>query len=78
MVTTIQISEDIKNILQRYKKTPKDTYEDVIRELIKEKENSKENELFILREGYEEMYGISKQISQDFDNVDLEGLEKNE
>ena len=75
MVTTIQISEDLKNILYKYKRSSKDSYEDVIKNLIREREENKENRANLLREGYVEMYGISKEISQEFDDVDMKGLD---
>ena len=78
MVTTIQISEDLRDVLQKYKKSSKNSYEDVIRNLINDKEKSKNNNLMILREGYEEMYGLSQEISDDFNDVDVEGLGNNE
>lgn len=78
MTTTIQISEDLRNQLQKYKKSSKETYEDIIKELILEKENLKKNEIEILREGYCEMYGLSNKINDDFENLDLEGIDKNE
>jgi hypothetical protein len=76
MVTTIQISEDLKNILSKYKKSSKETYEDVIKNLIKEKEKSKKEEINLLKENYRELYGVSKKIAKDYEVVDREGLEK--
>ncbi|MDA3856573.1 MAG: hypothetical protein PF569_10040 [Candidatus Woesearchaeota archaeon] len=78
MTTTIQISEDLRNQLKKYKKSSKETYEDIIKELISEKENSKKNEIEILREGYCGMYGLSNKINDDFENLDLKGIDKNE
>lgn len=78
MITTIQITNELKGELQKYKKSSKDTYEDVIKKLILEKKNSKIYENNILREGYEEIYGLSKEINEDFENIDLNGIEENE
>jgi predicted CopG family antitoxin len=78
MVTTIQISEDLRDRLQKYKKSSKESYEDVIKELIEEKESSKNNEVNLLREGYEEMYGLSKEINYDFEDIDLEEMKKDD
>ncbi len=78
MVTTIQISEDLRDQLQKYKKSSKESYEDVIKELILEKKNSENNEIYLLREGYEKMHKISKEISNEFENIDLDGIDKNE
>lgn len=78
MITTIQITNELKGELQKYKKSSKDTYEDVIKKLILEKKNSKIYENNILKEGYEEIYGLSKKINEDFENIDLNGIEENE
>ena len=78
MITTIQLSEDLKNQLKKYKKSSKDTYEDVILALIEDKENIKNQQINILREGYEKMQKNSKEINNDFEDLDLEELEKNE
>lgn len=78
MITTIQISEDLKEILQNYKLNSRETYEDVIKRLIEDKKKSEENKIMLLREGYEEMYSLSKKIADEFENIDLEELNKNE
>lgn len=78
MITTIQISEDLKEILQNYKLNSRETYEDVIKRLIEDKKKSEENKIMLLREGYEDMYSLSKKIADEFENIDLEELNKNE
>ena len=74
MVTTIQISEELKDSLNKYKKKSSQRYEDIIKELLIEKEN----DISLLKEGYEEMYGLSQEISEEFEDIDREELEKNE
>lgn len=78
MVTTIQISENLRDILQKYKKTSKSSYEEVIKDLIEEHEKSKKADYLILKEGYEEMYGLSKKVSDEFDKISIEDMEKND
>ncbi len=78
MITTIQISDDVKSVLQKYKKSSKSTYEDVIKDLIDNYEKSQRDDIMVLREGYEEMYGLSQEVSDDWDDLDVDGLKENE
>lgn len=78
MTTTIQISEELKDILISYKNKSNQTYEDVIRDLINEKEKANKKNILLLKEGYEEMYGLDKKIVKDFEKLDLDGLNKDD
>lgn len=78
MTTTIQISEELKDILISYKNKSNQTYEDVIRDLINEKEKANKKNILLLKEGYETMYGLDKKIVKDFEKLDLDGLNKDD
>lgn len=70
MVTTIQISENLRDKLQKYKNTPKTSYEDVIETLVKNYEASKKKEILMLKEGYLEMENDSKKINKEWEPAD--------
>lgn len=77
MVTTIQISEDLKEELSNLKTSPKSTYEDVIKKTIKKYKESEQEELDFLKESYIEMYKLTKEISQETEKAQLKDLKKN-
>ncbi len=70
MVTSIQISENLRDKLQKYKKTSKTSYEDVIEKLVKNYETSNEKEIQMLKEGYLEMKDDSKKINKEWESID--------
>lgn len=71
MITTIQIHENIKNELEKFKISDKETYEDVIKNLIKEVEKNKRNNKELMIEGYKEMAEESLKITQEWETTDL-------
>ena len=77
MVTTIQLSEDVKKILDRMK-MGKETYEDVILNVVRFVENQKRRREDLLIEGCREMAGESLKISKEWEGTLMEGLDKNE
>lgn len=69
MVTTIQLSEEVKRDLDRLK-TPKKTYEDVIVELIRKVDADKKEQEALLIEGYKEMAEESLKITKEFEAIE--------
>lgn len=74
MVSTIQISNKVKETLARYKVHRRDSYEDVIVNLILKVEGEKENMEKLMIEGCKEMAEENIKISKDFENSDFENL----
>ena len=77
MVTTIQLNENVKNILDRLKKG-KQTYEDVILNLTETVEKHRREQEQLLIEGYKEMAGESLRIVKEWEGTLMDGLDKNE
>lgn len=70
MVTTIQLSEQVKEELGKMKANSRETYEDVIVRLVKsvgEMEKSKED---LLKEGYLETAEESLKIDKEWSAID--------
>ena len=77
MVTTIQLSEDVKNALDKMK-TNKETYEQVILNLMEITEKHKRTQEKLLIEGCEEMYNDMLKMTKEWDDTLMDGLDKNE
>jgi len=77
MVTTIQLSEDVKKILDRMK-VGKETYEDVILNVVRFVENQKRKREDLLLEGCREMAAESLKISKEWEGALMDGLDKSE
>jgi len=77
MVTTIQLNENVKKILDRMK-SAKETYEDIIVNLIKSVEEQKKNQEDLLIEGCKEMYEDMLKIDKEWEGTLMDGLDKNE
>ena len=75
MVTTIQLSEDVKKILDGMK-MGKETYEDVILNIVRFVENQKRKREDLLIEGCQEMAGESLKISKEWEGTLMDDLEK--
>ena len=71
MVTTIQLNEDVKKILDRLK-TGKQTYEEVILNMMNQLEEQKRNQRDLLIEGCREMAEDSLRITKEFEATDAE------
>jgi len=77
MVTTIQLSNEVKNTLKNLKKSKKETYEEVIIDLVFESKNKDIKEL--AEEGYKEMAEENLKITKKFEAIEnLSGWEWNE
>jgi len=66
MVTTIQLNENVKRILDRLK-TGKETYEEVILNMIKTIEEQKKKREELLIEGCKEMAEENLKITKEFE-----------
>ncbi len=77
MVTTIQLNDNVKKILDRLK-TGKETYEEVIINLMKSVEEHKRKQENLLIEGCREMYDDMLKIAKEWEGTLLDGLDKNE
>lgn len=75
MVTSIQLNENVKELLDKMK-TGKETYEEVILNMWKtlEKERRKRKELLI--EGCKEMYKDNLKIAKEWEGTLMDGLER--
>ena len=69
MVTTIQLSESVKNALDRLKER-KETYEEVIVHLMQMAEKSKRNKEELMIEGYKEMAEENLKIAKEFEAIE--------
>ncbi|MFH1290370.1 MAG: antitoxin VapB family protein [Nanoarchaeota archaeon] len=69
MVTTIQLSEEVKRELDRLK-VAKKTYEDVIVGLIRQAENNKKEQEALLIEGCKVMAEESLKITKEFEAIE--------
>ena len=69
MVTTIQLNENVKNVLNKMK-TNKETYEEIILNLIKTAEEHKREKKHLLIEGYKEMAEENLKITKEFEAIE--------
>ncbi len=69
MVTTIQLNEDVKKILNQLK-TGKETYEEVIVKMMTNLEKQKREQGELLIEGYKEMAEESLKIAKEFKAIE--------
>lgn len=69
MVTTIQLSENVKRDLDRLRKG-KETYESIILGLMMFKKSQREKQEELLREGYLEMAEENLKIEKEFEKID--------
>ena len=77
MVTTIQLNENVKKVLDRMK-MGKVTYEDVIVNLIEKSENDKKQMEELLKEEALEFAEESLKIAKEWESTLMDGLDKNE
>lgn len=68
MITTIQLSNKVKNALRDLKKSKKETYEEVIVDLMVGSKN--ENIEKLAEEGYKEMAEENLKITEEFETIE--------
>jgi len=69
MVTTIQLSEEVKQALE-LRKSKKETYEDVIVNLMQTAEEQKRKQKELMIEGCKEMAEESLKITKEFEAIE--------
>jgi predicted CopG family antitoxin len=69
MITTIQLSEKVKNSLGKLKEA-KESYEDVIVKLIRDAEKVKRKNIDLMIEGAKETAEESLKITKEFESID--------
>ncbi|NCO17779.1 hypothetical protein COT60_04070 [Candidatus Pacearchaeota archaeon CG09_land_8_20_14_0_10_30_9] len=75
MVTTIQLNDNVKKVLNRMK-NGKETYESVVLNLIKFSQSHKRQENELLIEGCKEMSKDLIKISEGWDSTLMDGINK--
>lgn len=78
MITTIQLTEQVKNSLDKLKESKKQTYEEVIVSLIKLSEIQKRKQEELMIEGCKEMAEDSLRIAKEWEGTLMDGLDKSE
>jgi len=78
MLTSIQLSEQAKNALGRFKNTTKQTYEEVILNLIKIAEIQKRKQEKLLIEECKEMAKENLRIAKEWEGTLMDGLDRKE
>jgi len=69
-ITSIQIRENVKRVLEKLKEKPNESYEDVIVNLLREKEKSRKKQISLLIEGCKEMAEESLKITREWETTD--------
>ena len=69
MVTTIQLNENVKEALNRFK-TDKETYEQIIVNLMNQAEKRKKNYIELMIEGAKETAEESLKINKEFEAIE--------
>ena len=69
MITTIQIHENVKNELDKFK-SDKESYEDVILSLMRFSEKSKRSQKELLIEGCKAMAEENLKITKEFEGIE--------
>lgn len=78
MISTIQLSNKVKETLTLYKNSPKESYEEVIMNLIKLAEIQKRNKDELLIEECKEMAEENLKIAKEGEGALMDGMDKNE
>jgi predicted CopG family antitoxin len=78
MISTIQLSDKVKETLALYKNSPKESYEEVIINLIKLAETQKRNRDTLLIEECKEMAEENLRIAREGEGALMDGMDKNE
>ncbi|MCK5624892.1 hypothetical protein KAI04_03555 [Candidatus Pacearchaeota archaeon] len=70
MISTIQLSNQVKETLNSYKKSPRQSYEEVILNLIKSVKIQKEERKELMIEGCKEMAEENLKITKEFEAME--------
>ena len=77
-ITTIQLRESVKRLLDLLKERNNETYEDVIIKLLDEKEKDRDRLEKLMIEECKEMAEENLRIAKEFDSALMDGLDKDE
>lgn len=77
MVTTIQLNESVKKMLDGLK-TGRETYEEVILNLIKTLNEQKRKQEKLIIEGCKEMYDDMIEVNKEWEGTLIDGLDRDE
>jgi len=78
MISTIQLSNKVKETLASYKSSPKESYEEVILNLIRLAEIQKRKQKELLIEGYKEMAEEDLRLAREWEGTLMDGVDKSE
>jgi len=78
MVTTIQVSNKLKDMLNLMKESSSQSYEQVILQVIKTLEEQKRKHIDLMIEGAKETAEESLKIAKEWGGTLMDGLDKNE
>lgn len=78
MITTIQVSDKLKNTLSLMKDSRNQSYEQVILQIIKTLEEQKRKNIGLMIEGAKETAEESLKIDREWEGTLMDGLDKNE
>jgi predicted CopG family antitoxin len=78
MLSTIQLSNEVKQRLISLRKSQKQSYEEIILELISLAEIQKRKQKELLIKGYKEMAEEDLKLTQELEGTLMDGLDKNE
>jgi len=78
MISTIQLSNKVKETLASYKSSPKESYEEVIMNLIRLAEIQKRKQKELLIEGYKEMAEEDLRLAREWEGTLMDGVDKSE
>jgi predicted transcriptional regulator len=70
MVTSIQLNNNVKKLLDNMKETGKETYEEVILQMMRQLEQLNRKRKDLIAEGYKEMASESLKISEEFESLE--------
>lgn len=69
-ISSIQLREDVKIQLAKYKERDNESFEEIIVKLIKQIESQRREEKELLIEGYKEMAEESLRINKEWESID--------
>ena len=78
MISTIQLNNNVKKSLNKFKEKEKETYEEVIVRMIQTLEKQKREQEELLIEGCKAMAEESLKIAKEWEGTLMDGLDKNE
>jgi hypothetical protein len=75
MISSIQLSRQTKELLDRIRTSPRESYEDIIVGMINEKEKQKKDFEELMIEGYKEMADDDLKMAKEWESTLMDGLD---